>query len=121
MLAVASVAGLLQVAPILGWAVGWQEVLVIVIVVLILFGGRKIPELAKGLGRGLREFKREMQGVKRDFEDAADAAEDEYEPPRPKKRRKRPSPEAAEGDETTEAELKAPGANQADEGKDSTG
>lgn len=39
----------------LGMVGGWQLV-IIVVVVLILFGGRKIPELMKGLGEGLREF-----------------------------------------------------------------
>lgn len=36
---------------------GGQEVLLIVIAILILFGGRKIPELMKGLGKGIKEFK----------------------------------------------------------------
>lgn len=36
---------------------GGQEIFLIVIVVLILFGGRKIPELMKGLGKGIKEFK----------------------------------------------------------------
>jgi sec-independent protein translocase protein TatA len=40
---------------------GW-EIAGILIVVLILFGGRKIPELMKGLGRGIREFKNESKG-----------------------------------------------------------
>ncbi|MCF8229202.1 MAG: twin-arginine translocase TatA/TatE family subunit [Bacteroidales bacterium] len=35
---------------------GW-EILIIAIVVLLLFGGRKIPELMRGLGKGIREFK----------------------------------------------------------------
>lgn len=39
----------------------WQVVLVIA-VVLLLFGGRKIPELMKGLGRGVKEFKDGMKG-----------------------------------------------------------
>ena len=37
---------------------GGQELLIILVVVLLLFGGRKLPELAKGLGEGLREFKK---------------------------------------------------------------
>ena len=36
---------------------GGQEVLLIVLAILILFGGRKIPELMKGLGKGIKEFK----------------------------------------------------------------
>lgn len=38
--------------------VGPQEIIVILIIVLLLFGGRKIPELMKGLGKGMREFKK---------------------------------------------------------------
>lgn len=41
---------------ILGIAGPWQIVLVVV-VILLLFGGRKIPELMKGLGKGMKEFK----------------------------------------------------------------
>ena len=40
----------------LGW-LGLQELIIIVIIVLILFGGRKIPELMRGLGSGIKEFK----------------------------------------------------------------
>ncbi len=45
---------------LLGWVGGYEWIL-ISLVVLLLFGGRKIPELMKGLGRGIREFK---DGVK---------------------------------------------------------
>ncbi|NQU52703.1 MAG: twin-arginine translocase TatA/TatE family subunit [Bacteroidetes bacterium] len=37
--------------------VGPQEIVIILIIVLLLFGGRKIPELMKGLGKGMKEFK----------------------------------------------------------------
>lgn len=48
---------------------GPSELLVVVFVIVLLFGGKKLPELAKGLGKGLREFKKAQQG---DFEDAED-------------------------------------------------
>jgi len=38
-------------------ALGTPEILVILVVVLLLFGGKKIPELMKGLGQGIKEFK----------------------------------------------------------------
>jgi sec-independent protein translocase protein TatA len=38
-------------------AIGWQQVAIVLVVVLLLFGGRKIPELMRGLGRGVKEFK----------------------------------------------------------------
>ena len=41
---------------LLGMLGGW-EIALIVLVVLIIFGGRKIPELMKGLGKGMKEFK----------------------------------------------------------------
>lgn len=41
---------------------GWIEILLIVAVLLLLFGGKKIPELMRGLGRGTREFKEGLKG-----------------------------------------------------------
>lgn len=41
---------------------GWMEILLIVAVVLLLFGGKKIPELMRGLGQGAREFKEGLRG-----------------------------------------------------------
>jgi len=48
---------------------GGYEILVIVLVVLLLFGGRKIPELMKGLGKGIRQFKEaaKSENVKNDI------------------------------------------------------
>ncbi len=40
-----------------GW-IGTPELIVIVVAIVLLFGGKKIPELAKGLGRGIKEFKK---------------------------------------------------------------
>jgi sec-independent protein translocase protein TatA len=41
---------------------GGSEILIIVLVFVLLFGGRKIPELAKGLGEGIRNFKNSVKG-----------------------------------------------------------
>jgi len=41
---------------------GTGEILVILVIVLILFGGKKLPEFAKSLGTGIREFKKACQG-----------------------------------------------------------
>jgi sec-independent protein translocase protein TatA len=49
--------------------VGFQEILLIGLFVLIFFGAKKIPEFMKGLGKGVREFKDSMNDVKRDLED----------------------------------------------------
>jgi len=45
------------------------HMILIVLVILILFGGKKIPELMRGLGRGIREFKDAKDNVKREMED----------------------------------------------------
>lgn len=37
--------------------IGWPQIVLIVLIVLILFGGKKLPELMRGLGRGMKEFK----------------------------------------------------------------
>lgn len=42
---------------------GGQEILIIAVLVLLLFGGRKIPELMKGLGKGIKSFKEGMNGI----------------------------------------------------------
>lgn len=46
---------------------GATEILIIVFAVLLLFGGKKIPELAKGLGKGIREFKSSVKEIKDDI------------------------------------------------------
>lgn len=47
--------------------IGGQEILLIALVVLLFFGGRKIPELMKGLGKGVKSFKDGMKGVEEDL------------------------------------------------------
>lgn len=42
--------------------IGMQELLIIALVILLLFGGRKIPELMRGLGKGVKSFKEGMEG-----------------------------------------------------------
>ena len=44
------------------------EIIVIALVVLLLFGGKKIPELMKGLGKGVRSFKEGMNNIENDIE-----------------------------------------------------
>lgn len=55
------------------FGLGTQEVLIIALIVLLLFGGRKIPELMKGLGRGVKSFK---EGVNEVNETANDVTKD---------------------------------------------
>ena len=46
-----------------------QEIFVIFLVVLLLFGANKIPDIAKGLGKGMREFKKATDDIKREMND----------------------------------------------------
>lgn len=46
-----------------------QEVLLIALVVLLFFGGKKIPELMKGLGKGVRSFKEGMNNIEKEIEE----------------------------------------------------
>lgn len=48
---------------------GFQEILLIAVVILVLFGGRKIPEFMRGLGKGIREFNDAKENVKKELED----------------------------------------------------
>jgi len=48
---------------------GFNEILIILIIVLLLFGGRKIPELMRGLGRGVREFNDAKNTVRKEIEE----------------------------------------------------
>lgn len=55
------------------FGLGGQELLIIALVVLLLFGGAKIPELMRGMGKGVRSFKEGMKEV----DEAANASTDE--------------------------------------------
>ena len=55
---------------------GPWEIGLIIIVIIILFGGKKLPELARGLGLGLREFKKATREIKDEVKSVADDVED---------------------------------------------
>ena len=54
---------------------GTWEIIVIVLAVLLLFGGKKIPELMHGLGKGVKSFKDGMNGVESDSSDKPDKSD----------------------------------------------
>ena len=53
--------------PLFIGGLGMQEVLLIALVVLLFFGGKKIPELMKGLGKGVRSFKEGMRDMEKEI------------------------------------------------------
>lgn len=54
------------------FGLGMQEIIVIALIVLLLFGGKKIPELMKGLGKGVKSFKDGMKEISSDEEEKKD-------------------------------------------------
>jgi len=52
---------------------GPMEMIIIVLVLLLLFGAKRLPGLAKGLGQGIREFKGAVDGAKKEIEDVDDS------------------------------------------------
>ncbi len=58
-------------------SLGPWEIGLIILVVIILFGGKKLPELARGLGLGLKEFKKATREIKDEVKSAAEEVEKE--------------------------------------------
>jgi len=75
--------------------IGTWEILLIFLVALLLFGAKRIPEIAKGLGKGITEFKKAVRDVKDEIETGIDA------PP------SRPAPGAAPAKPASDTETKA--------------
>ena len=49
--------------------IGAGEIIIVALVILLLFGGKKIPELMKGLGKGVKSFKDGMSEIEKDLDD----------------------------------------------------
>ena len=90
-----AVAAQYMASGFLGMISAWH-VAVILIVVLILFGGKKLPELARGLGQGLRIFKEEVSGLSHNVKEGLN---DEPKPAAPKSP---DAPPAAKADKPAE-------------------
>ncbi|MFB0515881.1 MAG: twin-arginine translocase TatA/TatE family subunit [Candidatus Neomarinimicrobiota bacterium] len=56
-------------------SLGFGEILVILFIILLLFGAKKLPELARGLGKGMREFKRATNEIQDEIKSVADLDE----------------------------------------------
>ena len=52
--------------------IGTFEILIILFIILLLFGAKKLPELAKGLGKGIKEFKKASNDLKEEVKNATD-------------------------------------------------
>lgn len=59
--------------PLFIGEIGMQEVLLLALVVLLFFGGKKIPELMNGIGKGVRSFKDGMNNVEKEIDEIKDA------------------------------------------------
>ncbi len=53
---------------VIAFGIGTPELIIILVVVLLLFGAKRIPDLARGLGRGVREFKDASSEIRREIE-----------------------------------------------------
>ena len=60
-----------MIQPTLLGMLGTNEIIIILVIVLLLFGGRKIPELMRGLGKGVREFNDAKNNVKKEIEESS--------------------------------------------------
>jgi len=49
--------------------IGTAEIIILVVLILLLFGGKKIPELMKGIGKGIKSFKDGVKGIEDDIKD----------------------------------------------------
>ena len=58
----------LSIYPLV-FGLGWGEIALIALIVLLLFGGKKIPELMKGLGKGVKSFKEGMSQVEKEVDE----------------------------------------------------
>lgn len=67
----------MNTSPVLSFisGIGGPELLVIFVIILLFFGAKRLPELARGLGKSMKEFKRATQDVQDDFREAMDAAD----------------------------------------------
>ncbi len=68
---VLSILIIMTIQSILLGIIGGQEIIIIAIIILVLFGGKKIPELMRGLGKGVGEFKKGKAEIMDDLNDVS--------------------------------------------------
>lgn len=64
-----------QILPVA--MIGWQEALPVILIVVVLFGAKKLPELGRSLGEGIKEFKKSSKGLLEDEEEKPSNTKDE--------------------------------------------
>lgn len=64
-----------QILPVA--MIGWQEALPVILIVVVLFGAKKLPELGRSLGEGIKEFKKSSRGLLEDEEEKPSNTKDE--------------------------------------------
>lgn len=86
------------ITPAFIQGVGGPELLIILVIILLLFGAKKLPELAKGLGKSMKEFKKATQEVQDDFQEAMDSVDTDKKPksPAPSTQKQEPVKETAD-------------------------
>ena len=60
------------------FGLGWQELVIVLVIIMIIFGAGKLPEVAKSLGQGVKEFKQESAGGTDSLAAASAASGDDY-------------------------------------------
>ena len=63
---------MISLVVLLFLGMGWQEIMLLVLVILLFFGAKRIPELARGLGKGIREFKDASKEIKSEISKGMD-------------------------------------------------
>ncbi len=66
--------------------VGIWEILIILVVILLIFGPRRLPEMAKGLGQSVREFRKGIRDMKNEFDGEPERSSERPDPPNPARR-----------------------------------
>ena len=77
---------------------GWPEIVVILVVFILLFGAKKLPELARGVGKAMKEFKKATSNIEDDFRSAMD---EEPTPPPPASKKSIDATDNVESSEKT--------------------
>jgi len=66
------------------FGLGWPELLLIFVAVLLLFGAKRLPEIAQGLGKGIREFKKSVKETTEDLKGSLEEKADDASASKPK-------------------------------------